>query len=441
MNITYRREMKHNYLIVEPDNFGPEPYETHMLKENRINGLLNFNRKLVDGHNYYYYEITSKQPLNRILENHSLNKEELKQLIIGIAQVLERLDAYLLKANQILLQPDYIYLEPEQFRVSLCLLPGRSKNFPEEMTELLRYLLGKINHQDKECVVMAYGLYQESLKENYGISRLEELVRDPMEKLDLTEEKKEKGGRGFTGEPEYQPILSSAEKKEVLPTPEVPHHKKNQSSGFHKGKVAILLLAVMTFACVVIWSIAGVSGIRKFWFVVPAAAIVTALYLAFQSKKGSLENQKEELRTDSSNYEEEHKDWQMAFYEDPKEPLIQSQPEVPEEVVQTVLLTNNQKDTQARVLKAVGSGSQDISVAYTPFLIGKQEGLVDFVLDGESISRIHAKIDREGNEYRITDLNSTNGTFVNGRLLETNETVMLQIGDELFIANFAFIFT
>ena len=31
---------------------------------------------------------------------------------------------------------------------------------------------GKVNHQDKECVVMAYGLYQESLKENYGMGDL-----------------------------------------------------------------------------------------------------------------------------------------------------------------------------------------------------------------------------------------------------------------------------
>lgn len=441
MNITYRREMKHNYLIVEPDDSGPEPYEMHMLKENRINGLLNFNRKLVDGHNYYYYEITSKQPLNRILENHSLNKEELKQLIIGIAHLLERLDAYLLKADQILLQPEYIYLEPEQFRVSLCLLPGRNKNFPGEMTELLRYLLGKINHQDKECVVMAYGLYQESLKENYGIHRLEELVRDPMEKPDLKEEKNDRGGKGFTGEPEYEPILTSEEKKEIHPIPELSLHKKTQSAGFHKGKVAILILAVITCTFAVIWSIAGYSGIRKFWYAIPAAGIITAFCATVKLGKSSLENQKEELKTESPVYEQEHEEWQMAFYEETKEPQIQSEPDASEEVMQTVLLTSNQKDTQARVLKAVGLDSQDIPVAYTPFLIGKQEGLVDFVLDGESISRIHAKIDREGNEYQITDLNSTNGTFVNGRLLETNETVMLHVGDELFIANFAFIFT
>lgn len=58
------------------------------------------------------------------------------------------------------------------FTVYLCLIPGRQGIFPEEMTALLQYLLGKVNHQDKECVVMAYGLYQESLKENYGMGDL-----------------------------------------------------------------------------------------------------------------------------------------------------------------------------------------------------------------------------------------------------------------------------
>lgn len=66
---------------------------------------------------------------------------------------------------------------------------------------------------------------------------------------------------------------------------------------------------------------------------------------------------------------------------------------------------------------------------------------MDYVLNGEAISRIHAKIEKEENDYYISDLNSTNGTYVNGRLLETNETVLLNTGDEIFIANFAFIFT
>ena len=172
MEITYKRELKHNYLIIIPEETFYDSYEIRMMASNCIDGLLKFHVKQVDNIRSYYYEITSRQPLTRLLEYQSLGAEELRCLITGIVRTLERMETYLLQEGQILLEPDYIYVEPENFTVYLCLIPGRQGIFPEEMTALLQYLLGKVNHQDKECVVMAYGLYQESLKENYGMGDL-----------------------------------------------------------------------------------------------------------------------------------------------------------------------------------------------------------------------------------------------------------------------------
>jgi pSer/pThr/pTyr-binding forkhead associated (FHA) protein len=45
-------------------------------------------------------------------------------------------------------------------------------------------------------------------------------------------------------------------------------------------------------------------------------------------------------------------------------------------------------------------------------------------------SRAHARIDRQGNAYRISDLNSSNGTFVNGQRITTHH---LQAGDMIKI--------
>ena len=40
----------------------------------------------------------------------------------------------------------------------------------------MQLLLKRIDHRDRECVVLAYGLYQESLKENSGIEDLMALI-------------------------------------------------------------------------------------------------------------------------------------------------------------------------------------------------------------------------------------------------------------------------
>ena len=441
MNVTYRREMKHNYLIMEQDKSWTEGYEINMLKENHINGLLKFHLKQIDSRRYFYYEITSKQPLNRILEFHSLNEEELKDLIAGIAQILNRLPVYLLKEDQILLQPEFIYLEPDHFFVSLCLVPGRNRKFSEEMTELLHYLLGKVNHQDKECVVMAYALYQESLKDNYSIDTLTELVGSHNTRPAAGQEREERNRQDLTEAGESQSGFTDAERDEIQVIQEFTQTAQIKASRFASWRPLMISSAVISVAAVVFWSIFGLRGIKKYWYIVLAAGILSFLYGIIKSgSKNELKHLVEDNVKGYSDYEEVQEEWKTAFYESEEEPQTPLK-SADGELIQTVLLTNNQKDIEVRILKSAGPGNQDIAITYTPFLIGKQEGLVDYVLDGDTISRIHAKIEKAGSDYCISDLNSTNGTYVNGRLLETNETVLLNQGDEIFIANFAFIFT
>lgn len=432
MNVTYRREMKHNYLIIEQDNAQMQGYEENMLKENQINGLLKFQLKQIDNRRYFYYEITSKQPLSRILEFHSINKQELINLITGITQILNRLPAYLLKEDQILLQPEFIYIEPEQFFVSLCLIPGRDRKFAEEMSELLRYILGKINHQDKECVVMAYALYQESVKDNYGMDALAELVCLHNDQLEARQEEEEcEPQSGFT----------NTEKEEIQILEEFSGPIQTKTIGLGFWRPIILSSAVVTGFSAVLWSISGYRGILRYWYLVMAAGILSVIFGFKLTDKNQYQHPEEDSSPKDRSYDSEQEEWQTAFYESKEESPVLLKSAAREEPLQTVLLTNGQKDMQVKVFKSASPGIPDIIITYTPYLIGKQEGLVDYVLNGEAISRIHAKIEKEENDYYISDLNSTNGTYVNGRLLETNETVLLNTGDEIFIANFAFIFT
>ena len=67
MKVRYKREMRHNYMILEALKEDRESYEFKMLEENTIDGLLRFRVKQEEEGLYYYYEITSKQPLSRLL--------------------------------------------------------------------------------------------------------------------------------------------------------------------------------------------------------------------------------------------------------------------------------------------------------------------------------------------------------------------------------------
>lgn len=78
---------------------------------------------------------------------------------------------------------------------------------------------------------------------------------------------------------------------------------------------------------------------------------------------------------------------------------------------------------------------QHIELRQFPCTIGKMAGCVDYVLADNSVSRIHAKFDRQGDRVLLTDMNSTNGTFKNGLRMQPQETVEIEPGDEIRFGN------
>ena len=64
-------------------------------------------------------------------------------------------------------------------------------------------------------------------------------------------------------------------------------------------------------------------------------------------------------------------------------------------------------------------------------LIGKKKGETDCVLTDGSVSRLHARITKEEDEFYLEDLNSTNGTFKNGLRLQPYEKRKLMEEDEI----------
>jgi len=66
----------------------------------------------------------------------------------------------------------------------------------------------------------------------------------------------------------------------------------------------------------------------------------------------------------------------------------------------------------------------------TPVVVVGRGENCDIVLKDDSVSRRHARLERYRNRYRIVDLGSTNGTFVNGirtgmKILETGDKLQL----------------
>ncbi len=81
-----------------------------------------------------------------------------------------------------------------------------------------------------------------------------------------------------------------------------------------------------------------------------------------------------------------------------------------------------------------------IKIKEFPFFVGKGIDNVDYSLEKEVISRYHAKILKEEEKFFLVDLNSTNGSFINGEKLLAYKRCPLHVGDEIALANIRFRF-
>jgi pSer/pThr/pTyr-binding forkhead associated (FHA) protein len=62
----------------------------------------------------------------------------------------------------------------------------------------------------------------------------------------------------------------------------------------------------------------------------------------------------------------------------------------------------------------------------------------DVMVDDESVSRHHAYLTIAGGQIRVTDLDSTNGTFVNGRRVIATYALPLLTSDEIQVGETMF---
>ena len=69
-------------------------------------------------------------------------------------------------------------------------------------------------------------------------------------------------------------------------------------------------------------------------------------------------------------------------------------------------------------------------------VIGRAQGC-NIILNSKIISKEHAVIIQDGNDFYISDLNSKNGTFINNIRLDPRDRVMLKNGEKFILGNIA----
>lgn len=99
-------------------------------------------------------------------------------------------------------------------------------------------------------------------------------------------------------------------------------------------------------------------------------------------------------------------------------------------------ISDNSGSTNCVLVAMNASTRVEIAVTKDEFVIGKKAESVDGVVSfNKMISRVHCKITCNNGQYYVTDLQSANGTFVNGVRLQPNLQSPIKNGDVIRMAN------
>ena len=408
MQIEYIREIRDTYMQIETDN--PGGYRMKMITNNEISGLLKVTSRVVNGKTRYLYRITSMTNMEDEFQKKNMEFKDLEELMKAFSTVFSSMEDFLLDYGGLYLAPTAIYKDIKTGEWKFTYVETSEISFEEGMKSCFEYIIRNINHKDIRAVTMAYGIYKRLCEGNVNPQELFEYEV----KEDVTE------GEVKTERKVVETIIPEVVQQEVEEKDEL--------------KVKILQVVGGIYGLGVIYIILGIFikaiRVNKTGGIVYVGLLVVAAVLGYLGYNWYCKNRdlfvKKVIKEVQIPYEKEH--------------IKVILPRKEEEDLPTMLLSEieNTKEHMLKWHDRTGEKSFQIHELIT--LVGSATDRVDCVINQDGISRVHARITNEDSRFYIKDMNSTNGTKVNGKELACYELCEIKPQDRIEFGNFECIF-
>lgn len=427
---SYERRLKGNSLILTEEDPVSDinEFEERMVTENEIRGLIPCHSVSINGVKKFSYDITSKQSLENLYEERELKEKDIKRMISGIIGLRSVMEEYLLSEENIILKPGFVYADPETKIPAFIFYPYYKKDIHESLMEFGTFLLEKTDHNDEKAVSLVYGFYKNIVNEDYAF---EKLLYSHGENNATTENTEDPAAENEIKYEDRRDILQDDERNETFP-------EYSDKSDSRDAEKAVLIISSLTLIVLILFVAAAkytdissylpvsdnvIIGIGGLLGALSVSLPIGVLIGRLRSEKRikSLSDIEQEVIKKKEKYKKRNKDdgryWgKTGDFCDPEEENLR------------------------RIVSYRKEGVVEYRIDHTPFILGKDSQEADGKLFSQAASRMHARITRKKDDYYITDLNSTNGTVVNGKTLTANESVKLMENDEIMMAGEVFYF-
>ncbi|MCH5340779.1 MAG: FHA domain-containing protein [Acetatifactor sp.] len=366
----YLKNLNSNYERILLDRKPEENrYQYCILSRGGIKGLLPCSLRYMNGSAYLYYDISSKQNAAQRFGSRCITREWIRDFMWSMQQIQQELGRFLLDSSNVLWYPDQIFQDLESNVFSFLYIPYYEGE--SSFDRLLEFWVEHVDYTDEVLVDCVYHMY-EQLERN-GDVYLQAQIFEDAKALDqpvvlIKEEQAAAGQDSEAGE-----STQSAEDIQESDRINIPSERQEEKKG---------------------------------------------LFSFFDNKRRRGRELRENYRSDMQRAMGGYAVAEDSAYND-------------EEFGRTVYIEEKPEEME-RVPRLYTPEDKLIASMEKPIItIGKKKEETDVILEDSSVSRMHARISREGKEYYLEDLNSTNGTFKNGLRLQPYEKRKLEPGDEL----------
>lgn len=400
MQTEFVRSLNCNYERVLLDKKPEEKrYQYCILNRGGIRGLLPCSLRYINGIAYLYYDISSRQNIRQLCRARCIDRKWLADFLWGMKQIKQELERFLLDAGNLIWYPEQIYQDLESNVFSFIYIPYYEGD--TGFKQLMDFWVEQLDYEDEALVECVYHMYEQY--EKSGEAYLQSQIYEDAAGLEQREAVKEPERKDFVPEKRLTEPDMAAE-------PE-PQREALQTESGEEGRQEKLL----------------------HWF---------------GGKKKKEREQRENYRREmhelmSGRAVAEETRYGCADAELPRARRAggeNRQPEAEEEYGRTIYIEATEDNPERERRLCTKEGRTLAVLDRSVLTIGKRKGEADVVLEDVSVSRLHARILREKENYYIEDLNSTNGTFKNGLRLQPYEKRELAAEDEVKIGRISLLF-
>lgn len=423
----YKRDLNHNYLILSQECREADELHKKMLLNNKIYGLIPCSVRYVDEKEKYYYEISSKQTMEQVYTVKKMSYEELKQFFIQLQTITKELEKYLLDSGRLILDLKHIYWDLGKEQICLVYFPHERGELREKTVRLAEELIERTDHKDERAVNIVYRFYEQAGEDNFSFqSWTEYLEQDRSEKEKLPREELQ-----FRDEQEERE--NEAQEAPIQKYDEAPYVFRQTDEEKEEEKPDTVKMLLFT-AAVTAAAAGGFLYLFRTFILTSAeivilggaitAAVCGISFILWKRKEGKGPARQQEETAEAA-------------------PVFRTEQRVEERGPQdgeTVCLAVSGWEQERCLEGRVRGRELTIPIDSCPFVLGKLEERVSYVLSDVSVSRLHAEFTEEKGVLYLRDLNSRNGTFKNGLRLEGDEKAEVRPGDEIKIGRLLFIY-